>query len=123
MPGSSPSRDLATAQTLLGGTRGPSEGPGMPSWELQICTYRGPVFLYGGPDPMMHHGTYYLSLPRGALSLPMRWGRVPFSVWPGGVVHVQRLHTVEEGTPDSGYRQWPPSPPHGRMRACRWARV
>jgi hypothetical protein len=23
---------------------------------------------------------------------------------------VQRLHTVEEGTPDSGYRQWPPEP-------------
>jgi hypothetical protein len=33
---------------------------------------------------------------------------------------VQRLHTVEEGTPDSGYRQWPPGPPQGRMRACRW---
>jgi hypothetical protein len=23
---------------------------------------------------------------------------------------VQRLHTVEEVTPDSGYRQWPPGP-------------
>jgi hypothetical protein len=33
---------------------------------------------------------------------------------------VQRLHTVEEGTPNSGYRQWPPGPPQGRMRACRW---
>jgi hypothetical protein len=33
---------------------------------------------------------------------------------------VQRLHTIEEGTPDSGYRQWPPGPPQGRMRACRW---
>jgi hypothetical protein len=49
----------------------------------------------------------------------MWWGRVPFSVWPGGVVRVQRLHTVEEGTPDLGYRQWPPGPPQGRMRACR----
>jgi hypothetical protein len=38
------------------------------------------------------------------LNLPMWWGRVPPSVWPGGVVRVQRLHTVEEGTPDSGYR-------------------
>jgi hypothetical protein len=35
----------------------------------------------------------------------MWWGRVPFSVWPGDVVCVQRLHAVEEGTPDSGYRQ------------------
>jgi hypothetical protein len=33
---------------------------------------------------------------------------------------VQRLHTVEEGTPDSGYRQLPSGPPQGRMRACRW---
>jgi hypothetical protein len=41
-------------------------------------------------------------------------------MWPGGIVRVQHLHTVEEGTPDSGYRQWPPGPPQGRMRACRW---
>jgi hypothetical protein len=54
------------------------------------------------------------------LDLPMWWGWVPFSVWPRGVVRVQRLHTVEEGTPDSGYRQWPPGLPQGRMRACRW---
>jgi hypothetical protein len=39
------------------------------------------------------------------LDLPMWWGRVSFSVWPRDVVHVQCLHTVEEGTPDSGYRQ------------------
>jgi hypothetical protein len=32
---------------------------------------------------------------------------VPFSVWPGDVVRVQRLHTVEEDTPDSGYRHLP----------------
>jgi hypothetical protein len=67
MPGSSPSRDLAKARTLLGGTWGPPERPSMPSWELQTCTYRGPVSLCGGPDPMMHPGMYYLSLPRGAL--------------------------------------------------------
>jgi hypothetical protein len=38
----------------------------MPYWELQTCTHRGPVSYYGGPDPMMHPGMYYLSLPRGA---------------------------------------------------------
>jgi hypothetical protein len=54
------------------------------------------------------------------LDLPMWWGRVSFSVWLGGVVRVQHLHTVEEGTPDSGYRHWPPGPPEGKMRACRW---
>jgi hypothetical protein len=30
------------------------------------------------------------------------------------------LHTVVRGTPVSGYRQWPPGPPLGRIRACRW---
>jgi hypothetical protein len=25
-----------------------------------------------------------------------------------------------KGYPDSGYRQWPPGPPQGRIRACRW---
>jgi hypothetical protein len=54
------------------------------------------------------------------LDLPMWWGRMPFSVWPGDVVRVQCLYTVVEGTPDLGYRQWPPGPPQGRMRACRW---
>jgi hypothetical protein len=67
MPGSSLSRDLAKAWTLLGGTWGPPEGPGMLFWELRTCTYRGLVSLCGGPDPMMHPRMYYLSLPRGAL--------------------------------------------------------
>ena len=65
-PVSSPSRDLAKARALLGGTWGLPEGPGMPSWELRTCTHRGPVSYCGGPDPMMHPGMYYLSLPRGA---------------------------------------------------------
>jgi hypothetical protein len=33
----------------------------------------------------------------------MWWGRVMFSMWPGDVVCVQHLHTVEEGT-ESGPR-------------------
>jgi hypothetical protein len=36
------------------------------------------------------------------------------------VVWVLRLHTVVRGTIVSGHRQWPPGPPQGRMRACRW---
>jgi hypothetical protein len=65
-PGSSLSRDLAKARTLLGGTWGLPEGPDMPSWELRACTHRGPASYCGGQDPMMHPGMYYLSLPRGA---------------------------------------------------------
>jgi hypothetical protein len=71
MSGFPPTRVPAVAWTSLGGTRGPSEGPGMPSWESRTvikgpgCAYRGPVFLGGGPDPMIHPRVYYLSLPRG----------------------------------------------------------
>jgi hypothetical protein len=59
-------RDLAKARSLLGGTWGLPEGPNMLSWELRPCAYRGPVSLYGGPDPMMHPGVNCLSLPHGA---------------------------------------------------------
>jgi hypothetical protein len=31
--------------------------------------HRGPVFLYGGPDPTVLPGMYYPSSPRGALRL------------------------------------------------------
>jgi hypothetical protein len=79
----------------------------MPSWEFRTvfegpgCAYRGPVSLYGGPDPMMHHGVYYLSLPRGA---PRPSHVVGSSVVPCVARRrVQRLYTVEEGTPDLGY--------------------
>jgi hypothetical protein len=50
-------------------------------------------------------GSIIFSCHEVPLDLPMWWGQVPLSVWPGGVVRVQRLHTIEEGTPDSGYRQ------------------
>jgi hypothetical protein len=54
-------------------------------------------------------------------TLPMRWGRVLLPVQLGGVVRVRRLHTAEGGTLVSRYRQWPPGPPQGRVRACRWS--
>jgi hypothetical protein len=67
MSGSSLSRRLAKARTLLGGTWGSPEGPDMASWELRTCTYRGPVSLCGGPHPTTHPGMYYLSAPYAAL--------------------------------------------------------
>jgi hypothetical protein len=67
MPGSSSSQDLAKTRTLLGGAWSLFEGPGMSFWELRTRSYRGQVSL-GGPDPSMHLGMYYLSLPRGAPS-------------------------------------------------------
>jgi hypothetical protein len=44
-----------------------SGGPDMSQRELWVRTYRGPVFLCGGPDPTVLPGTYHPSSPRGAL--------------------------------------------------------
>jgi hypothetical protein len=44
-----------------------SGGPDMYPRELCARTYRGSVFLYGCPDPMVLPGTYHPSSPRGAL--------------------------------------------------------
>jgi hypothetical protein len=83
----------------------------MPSWESRIviedlgCAYRGPVFLRGGPDPMMHPRVHHLSLPRGA----PRPGHVLRS---GAVLRAARRRRTcaaslycSRGYPDSGYRQ------------------
>jgi hypothetical protein len=48
------------------------------------------------------------------------WSRALFTTLLEIAAWVSRLHTVVRGTPVSGYRQWPPSPPQGRIRACRW---
>jgi hypothetical protein len=65
---------------------------------------------------MMHPGCIIFLCRAVLLDLPMRWGRAPFFVRPGDVVRVQRLYTVVEGTPDSGYRQKPmPSLLHVRL--------
>jgi hypothetical protein len=96
-----PNRDLAKARTLLGGTWGLPEGPGMPSWELWNCTHRGPVSYCGGPDPMMHPGMYYLSLPRGAF-------RPAHVVGSGAVLHVtwRRRTCTSPSYCRRGYRQF-----------------
>ena len=50
----------------------------------------------------------------------MWWGWVLFTTRLAIAAWVLRLHTVVRGTLVSGYRQWPPGPPQGRIRACRW---
>jgi hypothetical protein len=125
MPGFPLSRDLVAAQTLLGGIWAPSKadtpiresratigGPG--------CVYRGPAFPRGGPARLIHLGCIIFPCHMVPLDLPMWWERTLFTVWLGNGVRALLLHTVVRGTPDSGYRQWPPGPPQGRMRACRW---
>ena len=75
------------------GSAGPvSTGVRRPSAEVR--TYRGTL------------GSLIFPCHAVLPTLPMRWGRVLLPVRPWGVVRVRRLHTVEEGTPDLGYRQW-----------------
>jgi hypothetical protein len=57
------------------------------------------------------------------LDLPMWWGRVPFSVWPGDVVCVQHLHTVEEGTLIQGTDSGPRARLRGECEPAGGARV
>jgi hypothetical protein len=64
-----------------------------------VCWTRTTV---GGPNDLEGSVT-----PRAPFGLPMRWGQAPSSTWPGDVARVRRLHAVEEGTPDLGYRQFP----------------
>jgi hypothetical protein len=51
---------------------------------------------------------------------PAWWGRTLFATRLEIVAWTPHLHTVVRGTPVSGYRQGPPGPPQGRIRACRW---
>jgi hypothetical protein len=103
--------------------------------------YRGPAPSHWGPDSLVMPQSMSLSLdtwrhrtrPCGGVRC-CRWPRVVArglgESWPGPtynsfttrrkiVAWVLRFYTAVRGTLVSGYRQWPPSPPQGRMRACR----
>jgi hypothetical protein len=124
--GSPPEQDVkGKAQTRV--STGPLLIPGFSSfWDpARVQTsrgfwtymYRGLVSLCGSPDLLRCVVSLCHVVPFG---LPMRWGQAPFLAWLGDVAWVRHLHAVEEGTLDLGCRQWPPVPPQGRMRACRW---
>jgi hypothetical protein len=70
--------------------------------ELRTRSYRGPVSL-GGPDPSMHLGMYYLSLPRGTPSPAhvVGLGAAFRMTWRCGTGATPSYR--KEGTPDSGY--------------------
>jgi hypothetical protein len=115
------------------------------SWDPAVSgpdpTQRGPVCARGGPGPYpevrsAYIGVRHLSMGFGptvdtleyivfsghvAAPEPSTWrGRTLFTTRLEIAAWVSRLHTVVRGTPISGYRQWPPGPPQGRIRACRW---
>jgi hypothetical protein len=76
---------------------GPCWGSDLPGGSELIC-----VLLCGGPDLL---GCVVFSCHVTPFGLPMRRGQAPSPAWLGDVAWVQRLHAVEEGTPDLGYRQ------------------
>jgi hypothetical protein len=82
-----------------------------------LYVYRGPMTFCGGPD-LLGCGVFPCHV--APFGLPIRWGQARSSAWLGDVAWVWCLHAVGKGTPDLGYRQWPPVPPQGRMRAYRW---
>ena len=102
-PGSFSFRDPAGVRTY-------PEAPDM-------YVYRGLVSFCGGPD-LLGCGVFPCHV--APFGLPIRWGQARSSAWLRDIAWVRCLHAVGEGTPDFGYRQWPPVPPQGRMRACRW---
>jgi hypothetical protein len=74
------------------------------------CAYRGPVLPRGGLVQLILPGMYHRFPPHDA---PWAAHMVGSSV----VHHLARercmaprLHTIVRGTPDLGYRQWPPGP-------------
>jgi hypothetical protein len=90
-PGSSSFWDVAEVRTLLGGSELIHIGVRCPYVEVQI--------------PRYILGCVVFSCHMAPFGLPMRWGQAPSSAWPGDVAWVRRLHAIEEGTPDLGYRQ------------------
>jgi hypothetical protein len=58
---------LLRPRPLSGGTWDPPGGLDMSPRELRTRTHTGPVFLCGGPDPIVLPGMHYPSSPRGTL--------------------------------------------------------
>jgi hypothetical protein len=69
---------------------------------LRTYMYRGPVSLCGNLNLLRWVVSPCHVAPFG---LPTQWGQALFPAWLGDVTWVRRLHVVEEGTPDLGYRQ------------------
>jgi hypothetical protein len=97
-----------------------------PTRRLWTYMYRGSVSFCGGPNLL---GCVVAPCHVAPFGLPMRWGQASSPVWLGDVAWVRRLYAVEVGTPDLGYRQWPPgvaakakTPPFARgLRCSRWS--
>jgi hypothetical protein len=93
------------------------------SWTLprrSVCIYRGPAPSHGSRLTVDTLEYIIFSGHVAVLEPSTWWGRALFTTRLEIATWVSRLHTVVRGTPISGYRQWSPGPPQGRIRACRW---
>jgi hypothetical protein len=83
--------------------------------------YTGVRYFPVGSGPTVDTLEYIVFSSHVAAPEPSTWwGRVLFTTRLDIAAWAPRLHAVIRGTPVSGYRQWPPGPPQGRIRACRW---
>jgi hypothetical protein len=109
-----------------GGSRTHPRGPGTLVEVLDLTRRSGP-YVQGsdtfpwGSGPTVDILEYFIFSGHVATrEPPMWWGRALFTTRLEVAAWAQCLHTVVRGTPVPGYRQWPPGPPQGRIRACRW---
>jgi hypothetical protein len=83
--------------------------------------YPGVQHFPWGSRPNVDTLEYIVSSGHVVAPEPPTWGgRVLFAARLKIAAWTSCLYTVVRGTPDSWYRQWPPGPPQGRKRACRW---
>jgi hypothetical protein len=106
---SSPGTLLWVVGSSLGGVRTLSNGSGLLYFEGPGCAYRGP--MPSGSDGVVSENA---TLTAYEILLGLFSARLRVAA------QASCLHTVARGTPNPGYRQWPPGPLQGRMRAYRW---
>jgi hypothetical protein len=109
--------------------RGPGPTPGVRFVPVEVLDLarRSGLYMQGsdtfpwGSGPTIYTLEDFVFSSHVAAPEPSTWwGRVLFASRLEIAARAPRLHTVVRGTPVSGYRQWPPCPPQGRIRACRW---
>jgi hypothetical protein len=113
------SRDLVVID--LGPTQGGSGPvPGVqsvlaevldPARRFGLCIQGSGTFRWGS-GPTVDTMEYIVSSGHVAAPVLPTWrDQALFITWLKAAAWTPRFHTVVRGTPDSGYRQWPPGPP------------
>jgi hypothetical protein len=100
---------LWAVRSSLGGVRTLSNGFG-------LLYFGGPGRAHRGPASSRPDSVISENATLTAHKKPLKM----FSARLWVAAQTSCLHTVGRGTPNLGYRQWPPDPPQGRMRAYRW---